>query len=264
MRRRSGWRARAALTWRPTRSNCSRRRATPTSASRPSTTAPTPCTSAGRRSARATRHRTRSKTWRGLVAHAHRYHARIFVTLNTILRDDELEGGPPPGLGPVQRRRRRADRAGHGRCWRSTCRRSSCTPARSATPHAGEGALPAGRRLLPDHAGARAARWSRSARCTRRSIARRWSSSSTARCAWRTPASASSAMPTPAAAPTAADCSQECRLPYTVTDALGRVVAHEKHVLSIKDNDQSANLARWSAPACAASRSRAATRTWAT
>ncbi len=26
-----------------------------------------------------------------LVAHAHRFHARIFVTLNTILRDDELE-----------------------------------------------------------------------------------------------------------------------------------------------------------------------------
>ncbi|MCW5665727.1 MAG: U32 family peptidase [Piscinibacter sp.] len=39
------------------------------------------------------------------------------------------------------------------------------------------------------------------------------------------------------------NCSQECRLPYTVTDAAGRIVAHEKHVLSLKDNDQSANLA---------------------
>jgi len=37
-------------------------------------------------------------------------------------------------------------------------------------------------------------------------------------------------------------CSQECRLPYTVTDAQGRVIAHDKHVLSLKDNDQSANL----------------------
>jgi putative protease len=37
-------------------------------------------------------------------------------------------------------------------------------------------------------------------------------------------------------------CSQECRLPYTVTDSGGRVVAHDKHVLSLKDNDQSANL----------------------
>jgi collagenase-like PrtC family protease len=27
-----------------------------------------------------------------LVKHAHRFHSRIFVTLNTILRDDELEG----------------------------------------------------------------------------------------------------------------------------------------------------------------------------
>ncbi|RZJ04259.1 MAG: U32 family peptidase, partial [Rubrivivax sp.] len=39
------------------------------------------------------------------------------------------------------------------------------------------------------------------------------------------------------------NCSQECRLPYTVTDSAGRVVAHDKHVLSLKDNDQSANLA---------------------
>jgi 23S rRNA 5-hydroxycytidine C2501 synthase len=38
-------------------------------------------------------------------------------------------------------------------------------------------------------------------------------------------------------------CSQECRQPYTVTDAQGRIVAHDKHVLSLKDNDQSANLA---------------------
>jgi collagenase-like PrtC family protease len=37
-------------------------------------------------------------------------------------------------------------------------------------------------------------------------------------------------------------CSQECRLPYTVQDAQGRIVAHDKHVLSLKDNDQSANL----------------------
>src|ERR1043165_4729674 len=37
-------------------------------------------------------------------------------------------------------------------------------------------------------------------------------------------------------------CSQECRLPYTVSDAQGRIIAHDKHVLSLKDNDQSANI----------------------
>ncbi|MBL8325942.1 MAG: U32 family peptidase [Rubrivivax sp.] len=37
-------------------------------------------------------------------------------------------------------------------------------------------------------------------------------------------------------------CSQECRQPYTVLDGERRVVAHEKHVLSLKDNNQSANL----------------------
>lgn len=37
-------------------------------------------------------------------------------------------------------------------------------------------------------------------------------------------------------------CSQECRLPYTLLDEAGRVVAHDQHLLSMKDNDQSANL----------------------
>lgn len=38
------------------------------------------------------------------------------------------------------------------------------------------------------------------------------------------------------------DCSQACRLPYHVVDSQGRFVAHDKHVLSMKDNNQSANL----------------------
>jgi collagenase-like PrtC family protease len=38
------------------------------------------------------------------------------------------------------------------------------------------------------------------------------------------------------------DCSQACRLPYQVVDGQGRFVAHDKHVLSMKDNNQSENL----------------------
>ena len=38
------------------------------------------------------------------------------------------------------------------------------------------------------------------------------------------------------------DCSQACRLPYQVLDAQGRFVAHDAHVLSMKDNNQSLNL----------------------
>jgi len=38
------------------------------------------------------------------------------------------------------------------------------------------------------------------------------------------------------------DCSQDCRLPYTLTDDQGRVVAFEKHLLSMKDNNQTTNL----------------------
>lgn len=38
------------------------------------------------------------------------------------------------------------------------------------------------------------------------------------------------------------DCSQACRLPYTLNDNQGRVVAYEQHLLSMKDNNQSDNL----------------------
>lgn len=38
------------------------------------------------------------------------------------------------------------------------------------------------------------------------------------------------------------DCSQACRLPYTLQDSKGQVVAFEQHLLSVKDNNQSANL----------------------
>jgi 23S rRNA 5-hydroxycytidine C2501 synthase len=38
------------------------------------------------------------------------------------------------------------------------------------------------------------------------------------------------------------DCSQACRLPFTLKDDHGRIVAYEKHLLSMKDNNQSDNL----------------------
>ena len=38
------------------------------------------------------------------------------------------------------------------------------------------------------------------------------------------------------------ECSQLCRLPYTLADADGAAVARDKHLLSLKDNDQGANL----------------------
>ena len=38
------------------------------------------------------------------------------------------------------------------------------------------------------------------------------------------------------------DCSQACRLPYSLSDQQGQTIAANKHLLSLKDNDQSANL----------------------
>lgn len=38
------------------------------------------------------------------------------------------------------------------------------------------------------------------------------------------------------------ECSQMCRLPFTVTDQQGQTIVRDKHVLSPRDNNQSANL----------------------
>ena len=38
------------------------------------------------------------------------------------------------------------------------------------------------------------------------------------------------------------DCSQACRLPYSLADQNGQLIAADRHLLSMKDNDQSANL----------------------
>ena len=38
------------------------------------------------------------------------------------------------------------------------------------------------------------------------------------------------------------ECSQACRLPYDLADGAGQIIAESKHLLSMKDNDQSANL----------------------
>jgi putative protease len=38
------------------------------------------------------------------------------------------------------------------------------------------------------------------------------------------------------------ECSQLCRLPYTLEDEASRIVVADRHLLSLKDNDQSANL----------------------
>jgi len=38
------------------------------------------------------------------------------------------------------------------------------------------------------------------------------------------------------------DCSQACRLPYSLADEAGQLIAEDKHLLSMKDNNQSDNL----------------------
>ncbi|MBL8331143.1 MAG: U32 family peptidase [Rubrivivax sp.] len=177
-----------------------------------------------------------------LVRHAHRYHARIFVTLNTILRDDELE--------PARRLAWQLHEAGADALIVQDMgllmldlppiqlHASTQTDIRSPEKarflqDVGFSQMVLARELTLPQIQAIAAEVQRStleffvhgALCVAYSGQCYISHAINGRSANR------------------GSCSQECRQAYTVTDAQGRIVAHDKHVLSLKDNDQSANLA---------------------
>src|SRR5574343_1204173 len=182
-----------------------------------------------------------------LVQHAHRFHSRIFVTLNTILRDDELESArklawqlydagvdaliiqdmglleidlPPIQLhASTQTDIRTPEKAR----FLQDCGLSQIVLARELTlPQIA--AIDAA--LGPCDAANRAALefFIHGALCVAYSGLCYISHAHTGRSANR------------------GDCSQACRLPYEVKDAQGRIIAHDKHVLSMKDNNQSDNL----------------------
>ncbi|WP_119292794.1 peptidase U32 family protein [Azohydromonas sediminis] len=176
-----------------------------------------------------------------LAAHAHRFGARIFVTLNTILRDDELEparrlawqlydagadalivqdmGLLEIDLPPIQ--------------LHASTQTDIRTPAKarflqdvgfSQMVLARELDLAQIRAIAAEVRDATLEFFVHGALCVAYSGQCYISHALTGRSANR------------------GSCSQECRQPFTVLDAQGRVVAHDKHVLSLKDNDQSANL----------------------
>jgi len=175
-----------------------------------------------------------------LVKHAHRYHARVFTTLNTILRDDELEPArqmiwqlydagvdalivqdmglleldlPPIQLhASTQTDIRTVEKAK----FLQDVGFSQIVLARELTlPQIQE---------IADATHCAIEFFIHGALCVAYSGQCFISHAHTGRSANR------------------GDCSQACRLPYNVSDGAGQVVAFEQHVLSMKDNDQSANL----------------------
>ena len=177
-----------------------------------------------------------------LVRHAHRFHARIFVTVNTILRDDELEGARRLAwqlyeagvdaliiqdmgllqldLPPIQ--------------LHASTQTDIRTPEKARfLQDVGFSQMVLARELTLEQIHAVSAQVNEAvieffihgALCVAYSGQCFISHAHTGRSANR------------------GNCSQECRLPYTVTDSGGRIVAHDKHVLSLKDNNQSDNLA---------------------
>jgi putative protease len=178
-----------------------------------------------------------------LVQHAHRFHSRIFVTLNTILRDDELEAARQLAwqlydagvdaliiqdmglleidLPPIQ--------------LHASTQTDIRTPEKAKfLQDAGLSQIVLARELtLAQIAAIRDAVdtertvlefFVHGALCVAYSGQCFISHAHTGRSANR------------------GDCSQACRLPYEVKDSQGRIVAHDKHVLSMKDNNQSENL----------------------
>ncbi|MBK9572796.1 MAG: U32 family peptidase [Rhodoferax sp.] len=175
-----------------------------------------------------------------LVRHAHRFNARIFVTINTILRDDELEGARKLAwqmfdagvdaliiqdmglleldLPPIQ--------------LHASTQTDIRTPEKARfLQDVGLSQIVLARELNLDQIAAIRAQtdctleyFVHGALCVAYSGQCYISHAHTGRSANR------------------GDCSQACRLPYQVVDSAGRFVAHDKHVLSMKDNNQSANL----------------------
>ncbi|HQS82539.1 MAG TPA: U32 family peptidase [Thiobacillus sp.] len=177
-----------------------------------------------------------------LVNHAHRYNARVFVTLNTILRDDELE--------PARRQIHQLYDAGVDALilqdmglleldlppiqLHASTQTDIRTPEKARfLQDVGLNQIVLARELdFGQIAAIRAATrpettlefFVHGALCVAYSGQCYISHAHTGRSANR------------------GDCSQACRLPYQVTDMEGRIVAHDKHVLSMKDNNQSDNL----------------------
>ena len=182
-----------------------------------------------------------------LSKYAHRFNSRIFVTLNTILRDDELEparklawqlydagvdaliiqdmGLLEIDLPPIQlHASTQTDiRTPEKARFMQDCGLSQIVLARELTLPQID-AIDAA--LGPRDAAGRAALefFIHGALCVAYSGLCYISHAHTGRSANR------------------GDCSQACRLPYEVKDTQGRIVAHDKHVLSMKDNNQSDNL----------------------
>jgi len=182
-----------------------------------------------------------------LVRHAHRFNSRVFVTLNTILRDDELEparslawqlydagvdaliiqdmGLLEIDLPPIQlHASTQTDiRTPEKARFLQDAGLSQIVLARELTLDqiaAIDAAL--GARDRPDRAILEF--FVHGALCVAYSGQCYISHAHTGRSANR------------------GDCSQACRLPYEVKDSQGRILAHDKHVLSMKDNNQSDNL----------------------
>ena len=182
-----------------------------------------------------------------LTQYAHRFNSRIFVTLNTILRDDELEparklawqlydagvdaliiqdmGLLEIDLPPIQlHASTQTDiRTPEKARFLQDCGLSQIVLARELTL---EQIAAIDIALGPKNAPGRAALefFIHGALCVAYSGLCYISHAHTGRSANR------------------GDCSQACRLPYEVKDSQGRIVAHDKHVLSMKDNNQSNNL----------------------
>ncbi len=178
-----------------------------------------------------------------LIAHAHRFNSRIFITLNTILRDDELEdarrmawqvyeagadaliiqdmGLLELDLPPIQlHASTQTDiRAPEKARFLQDAGLSQIVLAREL-----DLAQIAAIRAATDPARTTIEFFVHGALCVAYSGQCFISHAHTGRSANR------------------GDCNQACRLPYEVLDGAGRIIAHEKHVLSMKDNNQSDNL----------------------
>ena len=129
------------------RSSCLLRRGISPRRWRPWTMVPTPSTWAARGSGARQAAGNATEQIARAVEYAHRYGVRIHATLNTLLWDDELEGGRTSGPGADCRGGRCPDRAGHGPAAHEPSRRAARLDADATVRPRGRGSFR--RRALP-------------------------------------------------------------------------------------------------------------------
>ena len=176
-----------------------------------------------------------------LTAYAHNYWARVYVTLNTLLRDEEIPEAVSTGLAACGYRSRRPDNSGY----RPAGMRPAAHPAHRQHPDAQYKSRKRSRSWRKSASAGQSSSaswiWIKSGKSAGRPTSN-WSSSSTARFASATADNVYLSYALGGRSGNRGQCAQPCRKAYTLLDSRGKAIVTNKHLLSLMDLNLSGHL----------------------